>query len=827
MKRCDDRDSASLGRTALAILAFIVLLSSCGGGDHGDIEAPALNVSLDLSAGALLTEPIQVNVLVDDPEQVTEVRYSIDGRPLSHRRQDVLSVTLDPLFLSSDVRDLSVRVTDADGRTAEVSTDFAVQHPLHAPKRPDTNTTCIAPVRPAAPSGSAELPNAFPNLAFLDVRDLSGIIQIPGRNDFWYVLARDGRIMRLRNDPGATEMLPSLDIRDRVVLDGEGGLLGAAFHPRFPEDGRLFVFYSGAGSPLTSYLASFVSHDGGLTFEPASEQRLIEIPLDTVIHLGGKTAFGPDGFLYLGLGDGGPGGDPFGRAQDVHDLRGSMLRIDVDSGLPYAIPPDNPFAAGGGRPEIYAWGFRNPWQWSFDRESGELWVGDVGEVSWEEVNRVSLGGNYGWPVLEGPDCYPPALGTCDSSGLIGPVWAYGRDDGVAIIGGYVYRGTRYPQLVGSYIYGDYFNKLWALEFDVEGKPAPRLLLDRGLGGVGRQNLHALAEDQYGELYYVTRQSIHKFVLQSDSTHESEPPFPATLTQTGCVVPGDPTKPAPGVIPYEINVPFWSDGAEKERWLALPPNTVIRERPDGYWELPVGSVVLKHFRFGSRWVETRMLVRHEDGEWAGYSYEWNEDQSDAELLPGSKRIDIAGQTHWFPSRSDCLACHGTATGRVLGLETRQLNRAIEAPPGVERFHQLTVLKEWGLLDNLAEEAPIWLPTLPSTNDPTEPLAHRAAAYLHSNCAYCHLPGGAGRGLVDLRYNESELVDGLGCDVRPQEAGLGLLDPRIVKPGDPEGSTLYLRLKRAGAGAMPPLGRDFVDTEGVGLINAMIESLTDCP
>jgi len=212
-------------------------------------------------------------------------------------------------------------------------------------------------------------------------------------------------------------------------------------------------------------------------------------------HNGGQIAFGPDGLLYVGLGDGGSGGDPLGHAQDTSTLLGSILRIDVDRGTPYAVPPDNPFAAGGGRPEIFAWGLRNPWRWSFDRETGELWCGDVGQNRWEEVDRIRRGGNYGWNVREGAHCFASA--ECDSAGLIEPVAEYSHDEGCSITGGYVYRGATLPQISGAYVYGDFCSgRIWGLFSAGGGALAPRLLAESGL------QISSFAEDHDGELYVV-------------------------------------------------------------------------------------------------------------------------------------------------------------------------------------------------------------------------------------------------------------------------------------------------------------------------------------
>jgi glucose/arabinose dehydrogenase len=221
---------------------------------------------------------------------------------------------------------------------------------------------------------------------------------------------------------------------------------------------QAFVNYTAfsAASPanLRTTISRFSSSDGGATLDPATEQVLLTVEQPFANHNGGSVVFGPDGLLYLGLGDGGSAGDPLGNAQDTSRLLGKLLRIDVDSGAPYSIPPSNPFASGGGRPELYAFGLRNPWRFSFDRATGALWLADVGQDSWEEVDVIVAGGNYGWPRREGMHCYPPSTASC-AGPFRDPLVEYSHSQGVSITGGYVYRGRSMPGLVGHYLYADF------------------------------------------------------------------------------------------------------------------------------------------------------------------------------------------------------------------------------------------------------------------------------------------------------------------------------------------------------------------------------------
>ena len=297
---------------------------------------------------------------------------------------------------------------------------------------------------------------------------------IPGQQDEAVVATQDGAIWRVSLRESSPPAVFG-DISDLLVLDPglEEGLLGLAFSPDFESDRRMFLHYT-AGVPGSrrSVVSQFLVSDG--TLDPATERVVLQVPQPFRIHNGGQIAFGPDGYLYIGLGDGGAGTD---KAQDLSSLLGSILRLDV-SGDGYEIPPDNPFIdTSGARPEIYAYGLRNPWRFSFDRETGDLWAADVGADAWEETNRILPGGNYGWDILEGFACFEAS--DCDAEGLLAPRSVYGRDGGCSVTGGYVYRGSALPELVGWYVYGDFCTgNVWAV--DTADETPPVLLAETGL-----------------------------------------------------------------------------------------------------------------------------------------------------------------------------------------------------------------------------------------------------------------------------------------------------------------------------------------------------------
>ena len=317
------------------------------------------------------------------------------------------------------------------------------------------------------------------------------MLQPPDSERVWFVLEKGGKVLRLRADGSERRVVVNL-VKRVESAPMEAGLLGMAFHPEFAENGQVFLSYTRAGEPLTSVLARYRSRDGGQSIEPASEEVLLEVEQPYRNHNGGHIAFGPDGYLYFGLGDGGAAGDPKGNGQNRNTLLGAILRLDVNGTSPYAIPKDNPFVDDDGRPELFAWGLRNPWRWSFDRQSGDLWVGDVGQNEWEEVNLVKSGDNLGWNIWEGKHCYRRS--ECSSEGMVMPRAEYSHRQGCSVTGGYVYRGKALSALRGNYIYGDYCSgRVWSLDTDNPGAHPEEILYSS-------RRIASFAEDHQGELY---------------------------------------------------------------------------------------------------------------------------------------------------------------------------------------------------------------------------------------------------------------------------------------------------------------------------------------
>jgi glucose/arabinose dehydrogenase len=323
-----------------------------------------------------------------------------------------------------------------------------------------------------------------------------------------FILERPGRIRIVRD--GALLDTPFLDITDSVTTGGERGLLGLAFHPAYAENGRFYLNHSD-GDGDTRIVRYTVSADDPDRAERASAVLLLEIDQPYGNHNGGMIAFGPDGMLYIGMGDGGSANDPHGHGQNPMTVLGAMLRIDVDGGSPFTVPPDNPYAGGtDGRAEIWAVGLRNPWRFSFDRRGDRLVIGDVGQGAWEEINIVGVaeaGLNYGWNLMEGRHCF--RTDDCAQTGLTLPVVEYGHDHGCSIIGGYVYRGAALPALVGHYFYSDWCRG-WLRSFRLDAAGAVTEHTEWPVGDLG--NVLSFGEDADGELYVASQNgSVYRVV----------------------------------------------------------------------------------------------------------------------------------------------------------------------------------------------------------------------------------------------------------------------------------------------------------------------------
>jgi uncharacterized repeat protein (TIGR03806 family) len=706
-----------------------------------------------------------------------------------------------------------------------------VAAPFGLDARP-SNTTCLAQKRPVPRTGVA-LQQVWSSL---NLGAPIYLTQAPGDNDRWFAVDILGTV-RVFPTAAVTQAEVSTFVKIPVAFGGEAGLLGMAFHPDWQANHEVYLSYTrdkvagdlpspdacflNGATVFTSAVSRFHSKDGGLTLDPTPDE-IVTLSQPYFNHNGGNIQFSPvDRMLYIGFGDGGAGNDPCGSGQDLSSLLGKIIRIDVNAGPgKYNIPKDNPFfGSATTRSEIWAYGFRNPWRWSFDRVAGDLWAGDVGQSAWEEIDHVIPGGNYGWNACEGNHALGSTVIPCTTPGFQAAVAEHGRDEAQAIVGGYVYRGSAMPSLVGTYIYGDFVTgNIWALTYDASNKPTPVII-----ASITPNQLVSFAEGNDGELYTVEFiGTISKLVPQMPAPPD---PFPALLSQTGCVDPKDATRPAPGVLAYDVVSPLWSDGAKKDRFFAIPDGKQITVGADGDWDLPIGSVTMKTFSMGGKRVETRLFMRHDDGGWAGYTYEWNDQQTDATLLPGGKVKLVNGgtQRYTFPSRSQCMQCHSAATGGTIGLEIAQLNRSAIYPSTNRVSNELATLDHIGMFS-----APLGNPSmLASLPDPAgaDPVQQRARSYLHANCAHCHRPGGSGQGTMDLRYGTPFVGTGTCNAATTQGAVSGA--STILVPGDAGASVLSLRFRSTTAPRMPPLAVSVTDPAGAALLDQWITGVKTCP
>ncbi len=729
---------------------------------------------------------------------------------------------------------------------APPAADMAPPPPDMAPPPPDMglgnpllpaepNRTCALPEAP--PIGRYAVERAFPGLAFQRPIWLG---TAPGEPEAIYVAEQGGTIWAFDDDPDVAERSRVLEL-PVLRSNNEEGLLGLAFHPDYADNGRLFVNYSTnacPGSRRCSVVAEFARADERVA-DPDSEVVLLRVDQPYGNHNGGDLRFGPDGLLYISLGDGGSGGDPQGNGQNPETLLGSILRIDVDRaaddpacpGCRYAIPPDNPFADGvGGAPEVWAWGLRNVWRMAFDDLSGALWAADVGQNAVEEINRITGPGDFGWNIMEGDDCYGPIQACRDAEGLEPPVWTYRHPTGESVTGGLIYRGPRLPELWGAYVFGDYVSgRLWALRPGDDGPVVEEV-------GNRRQVTH-FGADAAGRMYltsFAANLPIGRLVPVEPPDGS---PFPERLSETGCFADVATHTLAPGVVPYRVNRPFWSDGADKLRAVALPEGarvTVDPDDPEGGYRFPVGAVLIKSFALdavdddgqpAAPIVATRLLTRQATG-WRGFVYRWDDALGDGVLLDGPARTAYRaadGPHDWIhPSRVECNQCHTAAAGEALGWRTRQLAGVFELD-GV-RYDQLPALVEAGVL----EAAPGQPAAHPRPVDGAldgAALEAAARATLDVNCAPCHQPGGGANAGLDLRA-QVPLVD-TGLCAAPGQGDLGIDDARLIAPGDRGRSVVLQRMLRRDGQGMPPLGSARIDDAAVARVGQWIDGLAACP
>ena len=716
--------------------------------------------------------------------------------------------------------------------------------------------------------GGYALVDAFPDVVF----DIPAAVVWPKGQPLPFVLERTGQIKRIEN--GGKTARKVLDYGAEVRVSGEGGAVGMALHPQFG-DGTgaspyVYVWYN-ACEPSSACAAAYAQRLQRYTwsptlnaFDPASVLTMIEEREFENVHNAGKIAFGTDGFLYFG------NGDDIQTANHQTITRGlfaGIFRIDVDSDavkshpIPaghttdlapftrqgYAIPNDNPFvgAVPNGLEEFYALGFRNPFSWSFDRQTGKMWLGDVGDSFREEINQVVKGGNYQWPIKEGE---LSSVTTSITQYVAGtptpPAFFYSHAeiaDLSSVFGGFVYRGASLPELRGRYVFTDWIsNRVWALDIDKSPITRTTLIDNRFKSqplGFGEDNDGEVYILQYGPTAGEPQSGGHIQKLTRDASASS---LPQRLRETFLFTDVPSLTPAANLVPYDVSSPLWSDGASKKRWIRLPAGQKVGVQADGSLKLPVGAVFVKQFDLPdgfvvngrTRHLETRVMVVGSDTTY-GYTFRWNAAGTDANLVSdGADETLVDSATgesrNWhYPSFGQCWGCHRNGWNDVFNTQRTDKYRILGFT--AEQLSGRSALASKGVFDpaDLAKMPPM----IPSPSDATKTLEERAFAYLAANCSPCHHENGSyvgggetwlagyGAGTLAARHLDQT------ANNYPMTVRLGIPGGKLVAPGNPGQSVLLARIKSNDPDLrMPPIARNVVDATGAAIIEQWIASMT---
>jgi uncharacterized repeat protein (TIGR03806 family) len=833
----------------------------------GPINLPAPTVAAD-SVTMLHGRKARLKVLANDSGEIIPSTVSIDQSPAS----GTATVSADGSILyshsigtpSSDSFIYRVANTSGQSSTATVTITFSTALKIPGP---GLNV-------PAAPPATAyAAPNALGSLTFTQPVCLA---TPPGETQRLFVCEKTG-VIRVVPDvtagtPTSSVFLdlkalidnrPTEDFVNNSALGDESGLLGLAFHPNYATNRQFYIFYSYFRSgTLYQRVSRFTTQTGNPNAaDTNSEQILIDHFDQAPNHNGGDLHFGPDGYLYISVGDEGNANDTLLNSQLINkDLFAGILRIDVDRNMTtsnepafhpsiptparFAIPKTNPFvlpAAGGDwnglyngstvsgtvRTEFWATGLRNPWRMSFDPATGQLWCADVGQGAREEINLITRKGNYGWVYREGnvtgPRTNNPTMpASFDTLYHDEPVADYPRGDGYSVTGGRVYRGTRAGSLTGKYVFADYGSgNIWSI--NLNGTDRQRILGEPGISAFG-------VDPSNGDLLLA---DLADGIVRRLVTTTVTGTFPATLSATGLFSDLTDLSPAPGLVPYQVNLPFWSDHAIKSRWFVVPNGTSqftwSKETP---WTLPTGSIWVKHFDMemqrgvptSKKRIETRLLVKNAGGAY-GVSYRWNDAGTEATLVEdGGENFPLAiteggnpvPQTWRIPSRAECMVCHTPQAGHTLSFNTRQLN--LTGTMNGFGGNQLSTLFSQGFLSN-NPGSPNLLPRHVGPAESAYSIEARVRSYLAVNCAYCHKSGGTAPaswdGRAELTLAQTALVNGSATN----NGGNPL--NKLVVPGSTANSILLHRTAATGGfNRMPPLGSNVIDSANVALLTSWI-------
>ncbi|MCI0683847.1 MAG: PQQ-dependent sugar dehydrogenase [Gemmataceae bacterium] len=768
---------------------------------------------------------------------------------------------------------------------------FALAHPDAAgqPVRKKSGIDRRVPWTTSKVIGSPEPPppykteRVFTKLKFEEPLDMT---YAPGTNRL-FVAERWGKIWSFVNKNDVAKADLALEIKpgtDSKGMPMKRIIYGFTLHPKFKDNGHIYVTWipnpEKEGNPKGTRVSRFTMKGEPPVADLASEKVIIEWPNGG--HNGGCLKFGPDGMLYIVTGDGSGIADELVIGQDLSSILAKMLRIDVDNlggerrGVSptwnYSVPKDNPFInTPRARPEVWAYGLRQLWRFSFDRESGDIWGGEVGQDLWEMVYRIAKGGNYGWSVMEGTHPFRPERKKGPTP-ILTPAVEHSHSDFRSITGGFIYQGKRLKELRQYYVYGDFdTGRIWAFlpgysRSDPQPTTPVKPLFHRELSRTTHRII-TWTEDADGELYYVdfTGGGIHQLV--KDDKKDESAKFPRKLSETGIFASVKDHVVAPGVIPYSVNAQLWGDHAVKERFIAIPGNGQIGFDEITYpqpspgstpgWRFPDGAVLVKTFLMdmergnpkSRKRLETRLLhfqqfpgtQEYGDQYWRGYTYKWNDEQTDA-VLVDEKGLDLplkikvgdgfVQQNYRIPSRAECTLCHTNAHKFALGVATMQMNRDhIYVEPGKDAIrdgsvvaNQLATLEHIGLFTKPLPEPPDKLPRLADYDDQAQSIEARARSYLHSNCAHCHIKWGGGNAEFKLLATLPLVEMGI-VNVPPAHGNFKIDGAKLLVPGHPDKSILLHRMKITELGRMPHIGSRVVHDSAVRVVAEWIKGMKE--
>jgi glucose/arabinose dehydrogenase len=743
---------------------------------------------------------------------------------------------------------------------------FNVQGVAHA----GNNTLNLPADLPSATGYSTE--NALGTLTF---NAPIAIAIPPGETNRLFVVERGGTIQVVNNLNTTPTKQLFLDLNavlsasgETLSTSGEQGLLGMVFHPNYAQNGHFYITYdftineNGATKAFDRIARFRVSQNNANQADPSTHTPMVTQLDEADNHNGGDLHFGSDGYLYVSLGDEGGANDQYDNARYINkDFFSAILRLDVDlkpgSLTPnphsqasttypsavhagtYAIPPDNPFIGATShngftfnsntvRTEFWACGLRNPWRFSFDPPTGRMFIADVGQDAWEEIDLGQAGGDYGWSYYEGNHNGPRIATLPAGTSYVFPIYEYshgtGNFQGNSVTGGVLYRGSKFSELFEAYIFCDFIDgHMWALRQNNGVWSASLLATETNIVSFG-------TDPRNGDALFANIGSGKIERLVRTGTTGTNPP--ALLSQTGAFSNLATLTPNPGIVAYAPNVAFWSDYAIKTRWFSIPnPSATIDFSKDRNWTFPAGAIWIKHFDLETvrgdpnsrRRLETRFIVKTASGSY-GITYKWRSDNSDADLVPETGQDEVINvtvngtpttQTWHYPSWNECRTCHTAVGGHALSFNTRQINRFNSY--GALNQNQIQYLSDNGYFSEPVTGVNNF-PAFAQSTDTTQSLEWRARSYFAVNCVQCHQPGGAALGNWDARAttptDSANMINGVLADNRgdPQN--------KFVVPGDTSHSMALNRIEGNGVPRMPPLDSNELDPNAIQLLTDWI-------